>query len=146
MTAMLISEMSELNQMQNDRRMSDISKTETELSLTVIQSYKPFHVEGDEEVTAYTLYSALATTSRYDVVCIASHELSYYDGYKIRGWFRRVGTHRYTTVKGISKTVPVFVLKSEYNKDPEYWQDFGKIPELTDLLLNAGNIEEAMYL
>ena len=145
MTAMLISEMSELSERQTERRMSDISKTETELSLTVIQSYKPFYVEGDDEMPAYTINAALAVTARYDVVCLASLEYSYFDGYKVRGLYRRIGTHRYTTVKGITKTVPVFVLKSEYNKDPEYWQDFGLVPELTDIILNAGNMQEAKY-
>ena len=127
LTAMLLSEVAEANEMESEKRMSDISKSVTPLSLKVIQSYYPIVTD------TFTLTSALAHTYNYDIVLIASIEEHYYDGYKTKGQFTRIGTYNYTTRQGVAKTVPVFVKSVEYDKNPQMWTSFG---ETTSTLRN----------
>ena len=64
---------------------------------------------------------ALAWTKNYDVVKIETVTDTYYDGKKISGYFTLVGTYSYVTNQHISKTVPVYVLTSEYSKNKDLW-------------------------
>ena len=66
--------------------------------------------------------SALVTvkTSEYhtSIVKIVSENEEFYDDKSISGYYVRIGTYSYITVKDVRKTVPVYILKSEYK--PEY--------------------------
>lgn len=81
---------------------SDISKTDTYLTLKVFQTFN----KG----------SALAMTESFDVVKIISSIDTYYDGKKIAGRFILVDTYTYMNKENQYKTVPVFVAKDEYNR------------------------------
>ena len=80
---------------------NNISRGQTRLNLTIIQTYNSTE--------------ALAITKNYDVVKIETVLDTYYDGKKIKGRFTRVGTHTYENNLSYIKTVPVYVLTSEYN-------------------------------
>ena len=45
-----------------------------------------------------------------------------WDGKKISGYYILVDTYTYETKKGMIKTVPVYVLTSEYKKHTEIWK------------------------
>lgn len=67
--------------------------------------------------------SALVTikTSEYrsSVVLIVteSDKEEYYDDKPISNNYVRIGTYSYTTTKNVKKTVPVYILESEYNPE-----------------------------
>lgn len=65
---------------------------------------------------------ALARTNNYDVVKIESLSMVLYDGKTVSGYFTLVDTYSYMTKNGLTKTVPVYVLRSEYGKHKDYWQ------------------------
>ena len=79
---------------------SNISKKDTYLYLTIIQTHSE--------------HQALAWTEDYDVVKVMTYGDTYYDGKKLYGRYILIDTYTYTTKDGIVKTVPVFILKSEY--------------------------------
>ena len=79
---------------------SNISKKDTYLYLTIIQTHSE--------------HQALAWTEDYDVVKVMTYGDTYYDGKKLSGRYILIDTYTYTTKDGIVKTVPVFILKSEY--------------------------------
>jgi len=81
---------------------SDISKTDTYLTLKVFQTFD----KG----------SALAMTESFDVVKIISSIDTYYDGKRLAGRFILVDTYTYMNNENQYKTVPVFVAKDEYNR------------------------------
>lgn len=60
-------------------------------------------------------HQALAWTTHYDIVKIITLDNIYYDGKQIKGDFILVDTYTYETTQGIVKTVPVYVLTSEYD-------------------------------
>jgi len=86
----------------NSTPASDISKTDTYLTLKVFQTFD----KG----------SALAMTERFDVVKIISSIDTYYDGKRLAGRFILVDTYTYMNNENQYKTVPVFVAKDEYNR------------------------------
>lgn len=86
----------------------NISKENTYLNLSIFQTLSK--------------HEALAYTNNYDVVKIETATDTYYDGKKISGYFTLVDTYSYTTRDDFYKTVPVYVLTSEYNKYPQYWK------------------------
>ena len=61
-------------------------------------------------------HEALAFTERYDVVKFISDSEIIYDGKKINGYYVLMGTYSYETKDGVVKTVPVYMLRSEYRK------------------------------
>lgn len=87
---------------------NDISKSKTYLNLTILQTLSK--------------YEALAWTKHYDVVKIETLTDIYYDGKTINGYFTLVGTYRYVTKQNVTKTVPIYVLTSEYNKNSDVWR------------------------
>lgn len=60
--------------------------------------------------------SALAFTDNYNVVRIESAETLLYDGLKLSGTFVLIDTYTYTTEKEVVKTVPVYIMRSEYKR------------------------------
>ena len=85
----------------------NISRKQTVLHLTIIQTL------GRN--------GALAWTNSHDVVKIETVSDTYFDGKRIQGSFTLVGTFRYEANNGQLKTVPVFVLTSEYKKHKGVW-------------------------
>lgn len=87
---------------------SDISKERTYLDLKILRTF------NSKEALAYTEHA--------DIVKIETQSDTYYDGKKISGNFTLVGTYTYQAKNEMIKTVPVYVLTSEYNKHKEYWK------------------------
>ena len=100
LTSMLVYEYGTLTKDMVEHNMNNINKTTTSLNLRVFQTLSPF--EG------------LATTPKYDVVNVRTVSRELYDGLQLKGTFIMVDTYTYTTRKGYTKTVPVFVPKGDY--------------------------------
>lgn len=87
---------------------SNISSNRTNLTVKIFQTLNK--------------NEALAFTEQFDVVKIVTVTDMYYDGKQIKGNFTLVGTYTYETEKERIKTVPVFVLTSEYKKHKDIWE------------------------
>lgn len=107
MTGLLIYEYGTLVKMLTEQEMTDISKTKTKLKLQIIQTITPN--EG------------LASTPGYDVVKVRTISEKIYDGKQMKGTFIMVDTYTYTTIKGVVKTIPVFVPAKELKNYKRYF-------------------------
>lgn len=60
-------------------------------------------------------------TSEYHTTVVMivteSSNAEYFDDKPISGYYVRIGTYSYTTVKDTKKTVPVYILESEYKPE-----------------------------
>lgn len=59
-------------------------------------------------------FEALVMTNKYDVVKIMTTKETLYDGKKLYGWYVMIDTYQYTTTRGVTKTVPVYVKRQEF--------------------------------
>ena len=87
---------------------NNINAEQTYLRGTVLQTL-------DKGAALVTIKTGEYRTSTVKVV---SENDVFYDDKSISGTYVRIGTFTYTTVKDVRKTVPVYILKSEYK--PEY--------------------------
>lgn len=62
-------------------------------------------------------HSALAFSDGFSTVMIVSEEDTYYDDKKITGKFVLIGTYSYQNKEGDTKTVPLYIRYSEYQKN-----------------------------